>query len=190
MSSKIFQNVIIQMKDAVDRVIGVVDEQGFVVASSELAMIGSRLDDFRAYDFDGGERYVVTAARTYSPLSAEGVKLEKVASTVDLAWLTLSQSQQRAWGSPSLGLKHAMMLAIGAKYRRMRSSMLAAIERGREPPVDYLNGEVVRRGQAHGIAVPVNEHLQRAVHAMTRRELSPGLEALRRIHEQTRPQGH
>ena len=36
MSSRIFQNVIIQMKDAVDRPIGVVDEQGFVVAASEL----------------------------------------------------------------------------------------------------------------------------------------------------------
>ena len=55
MSSRIFQNVIIQMKDNVDRTIGVVDEQGFVVASSELAMIGSRLDDFHLYDFEGGE---------------------------------------------------------------------------------------------------------------------------------------
>ena len=34
MSSRIFQNVIIQMKDSVDRTLGVVDEQGFVVASS------------------------------------------------------------------------------------------------------------------------------------------------------------
>ena len=79
MSSKIFQNVIIQMKDAVDRTLGVVDEQGFVVASSELAMIGSRLDDFRVYDFDGAERYVVTNSRTYCPLSAEGVKLDYAA---------------------------------------------------------------------------------------------------------------
>lgn len=54
MSSRIFQNVIIQMKDAIDRTVGVVDEQGFVVASSELAMIGSRLDDFHAYDFPAG----------------------------------------------------------------------------------------------------------------------------------------
>jgi carbohydrate diacid regulator len=79
MSSKIFQNVIIQMKDAVDRTIGVVDEQGFVVASSELAMIGSRLDDFRIYEFDGAEHCVVTASRTYSPLSTEGGKLDYAA---------------------------------------------------------------------------------------------------------------
>ncbi|HYO53479.1 2-dehydropantoate 2-reductase [Archangium sp.] len=120
---------------------------------------------------------------------AEGVKLEKVASTVDLEWLTLKEPEQRARGSLSLVARHAMLLAIGARYRRLRSSMLAAIERGREPPVDFLNGEVVRRGKAHGIAVPVNERLLEAVHAMSRRELAPGVETLRRIYEQTRPQG-
>lgn len=118
---------------------------------------------------------------------AEGVKLEKVASTVDLEWLTLKESEQRARGSLSLVARHVMLLAIGARYRRLRSSMLAAIERGREPPVDFLNGEVVQRGKAHGIPAPVNERLLEAVHAMSRRELAPGVETLRRIHEQTRP---
>ena len=76
MSSRIFQNVIIQMKDAVDRTIGVVDEQGFVVASSELAIIGSRLDDFRAFDFDAPEKVVCTGSRCYCALSAEGGKTD------------------------------------------------------------------------------------------------------------------
>ena len=35
MSSRIFQNVIIQMKDAIDRTIGVVDDQGFIIASCQ-----------------------------------------------------------------------------------------------------------------------------------------------------------
>jgi len=119
---------------------------------------------------------------------AEGVRLEKVASTVDLEWLTLKESELRARGSLSLVVRHAMLLAIGARYRRLRSSMLAAIERGREPPVDFLNGEVVQRGKAHGIPAPVNKRLLEAVHAMSRRELAPGVDTLRRIHEQTRPQ--
>ena len=76
MSSRIFQNVIIQMKDAVDRTIGVVDEQGFVVASSELAIIGSRLDDFHAYDFDSAEKVLCTGSRSYSALSTEGGKMD------------------------------------------------------------------------------------------------------------------
>ena len=46
MSSRIFQSIIIQMKDATDRCIGVVDDQGVVAACSELSMIGTKLDDF------------------------------------------------------------------------------------------------------------------------------------------------
>ena len=46
MSSRIFQSVIIQMKDATDRVIGVADSQGFVVACSELSMIGQRWAEY------------------------------------------------------------------------------------------------------------------------------------------------
>ena len=76
MSSRIFQNVIIQMKDAVDRTIGVVDEQGFVVASSELAIIGSRLDDFHAYEFENADKVVCTGSRSYSALCAEGGKMD------------------------------------------------------------------------------------------------------------------
>lgn len=76
MSSRIFQNVIIQMKDAVDRTIGVVDEQGFVVASSELAMIGSRLDDFRAYELENGGQALVTDNRVFCPLSSDASKID------------------------------------------------------------------------------------------------------------------
>ena len=79
MSSRIFQNVIIQMKDAVDRAIGVVDEQGFVVAASELAMIGSRLDDFHTAKLEGAGRPAATDKRTYCPLSAEGASLDYTA---------------------------------------------------------------------------------------------------------------
>ena len=79
MSSRIFQNLIIQMKDTVDRTIGVVDDQGFVVASSELAMIGSRLDDFRAYEFEGNEKSISTGSRTYSALASDSGKLDYAA---------------------------------------------------------------------------------------------------------------
>ena len=72
MSSRIFQNVIIQLKDAVDRTIGVVDDQGYVVASSELAMIGSRLEDFHIYELEGTDRPVTGGSRTYRPLNTSG----------------------------------------------------------------------------------------------------------------------
>ena len=40
MSNKLFQGVIHQMKDAVDRVIGVIDENGVIISCSELVRIG------------------------------------------------------------------------------------------------------------------------------------------------------
>ncbi|MBQ6464744.1 MAG: helix-turn-helix domain-containing protein [Oscillospiraceae bacterium] len=79
MSSRIFQNVIIQMKDAVDRAIGVVDEQGYVVAASELAMIGSRLDDFHAIEPESAGRPVTSDKRTYCPLSTSGLSFDYTA---------------------------------------------------------------------------------------------------------------
>jgi carbohydrate diacid regulator len=69
------------MKDNVDRTIGVVDEQGFVVASSELAMIGTRLDDFHISDFDGGEQTVSTANRVFCALASPSTKLDYAAFT-------------------------------------------------------------------------------------------------------------
>ena len=79
MSSRIFQNVIIQMKDAIDRTVGVVDEQGFVVASSELSIIGSRLDDFHSYDFDTADKVVCTGGRSYCALSGDGSRMDYAA---------------------------------------------------------------------------------------------------------------
>jgi len=70
MSSRIFQSVIIQMKDATDRVIGVADNQGFVVACSELSMIGSYLDDMQGLTGDVPDQLFTTAERTYKLLGS------------------------------------------------------------------------------------------------------------------------
>ena len=75
MPSRIFQNVIIQMKDSVDRTVGVVDDQGYVIACSELAAIGSRVEDFRIGLVDGNSHELVTAGRTYVMLSSESGQL-------------------------------------------------------------------------------------------------------------------
>lgn len=113
------------------------------------------------------------------------VVLEKVSGTIDLDWVALTPADVRS-GSPSLMVKHALLLAVGAKFRRLRSSMLAAIERGREPAVDYLNGEVVVRADEAGIPVPLNRRVQEMIHAIARRELVPGLPLLRRLYAETR----
>lgn len=117
---------------------------------------------------------------------AEGVALVKVSGTMDLEKIALTDQEKRAAASASLMKKHALLLAVGARYRRLRSSMLSAIERGRRPAVDYLNGEVVSRADKHGLSVPVNGILQRTVHKIADGDLRPGLELLRRIYDETR----
>ena len=42
MSSRIFQSVVLQMKDSTDRAIGVIDSEGTVVACNELTCIGEK----------------------------------------------------------------------------------------------------------------------------------------------------
>jgi 2-dehydropantoate 2-reductase len=109
------------------------------------------------------------------------VRLEKVSGTVDLEWLALTPEESVATGSPSLVAKHAMLLAVGFRYRRMRSSMLAAIERGRTPAVDFLNGEVTDRGREHGVAVPVNEAARAMVWRIANGERKSGLDTRREL---------
>jgi 2-dehydropantoate 2-reductase len=112
---------------------------------------------------------------------AEQVRLEKVSGTIDLDWIALTPQERRARASAGLMAKHSMLLAVGARYRRMRSSMLAAVERGRAPAVDFLNGEVVTRGELHGVPTPINAEAQRLVHAIARKELAPGMDAIDRL---------
>jgi 2-dehydropantoate 2-reductase len=112
---------------------------------------------------------------------AEGVALEKVAGTLDLEWIALTAADRASRGSASLTAKHALLLAVGLRYRRMRSSMLAAIERGRTPAIDFLNGEVVERGKRYGIATPANQRIVDTVWAIARRELSSSRETLDRV---------
>ena len=40
MSNKLFQSVIHQMEDVIDRIIGVIDENGMIIACSKLTKIG------------------------------------------------------------------------------------------------------------------------------------------------------
>jgi 2-dehydropantoate 2-reductase len=112
---------------------------------------------------------------------AEKVRLEKVSGTLDLEWIALTPAERKVWGSPGLFAKHSMLLAVGARYRRMRSSMLAAIERGRPPAVDFLNGEVVDHGARVGVATPVNAEAQVLVHALARGVRKPSLRLVHRL---------
>jgi 2-dehydropantoate 2-reductase len=120
-------------------------------------------------------------SETVTVARALGVRLEKVSGTLDLDWLALTDEERAASGSASLVAKHAMLLAVGFRYRKLRSSMLAAIERGRTPAVEFLNGEVCEHAHKLKIATPYNDATRAMVWAISRGEKKSGLEALRDV---------
>jgi 2-dehydropantoate 2-reductase len=53
--------------------------------------------------------------------------------------------------------RNLLIRIIGFKYRRIRSSSLQSLERGRRTEIDYLNGYICDRGREHGVPTPVND---------------------------------
>jgi len=74
MSNRLFQGVIHQMKDAIDRVIGVVDENGVIIACSELVRVGELKQGIREELAYASEIYV-SEGYTYCAISG-GMKPE------------------------------------------------------------------------------------------------------------------
>ncbi|MEC8193311.1 MAG: ketopantoate reductase C-terminal domain-containing protein [Myxococcota bacterium] len=135
--------------------------------------VGTMLTDRRARNL------ALAAMREAVAVSAaEGIELERLNGTVRLEWLA---NPQAATAGPSHWLRHAVLIAIGLRYRRLRSSMLRAIETGRTPPVDFVNGEVARRGQRLGIPTPVNAAATRLVHEIARGATASSLGLLRSL---------
>jgi 2-dehydropantoate 2-reductase len=58
--------------------------------------------------------------------------------------------------------RHLTIRLIGFKYRKIKSSSLQSIERGRRTEIDFLNGYICDRGRDFNVSTPVND----AVRAM------------------------
>jgi 2-dehydropantoate 2-reductase len=82
------------------------------------------------------------------------------ADGVALAWPTAAAYRAEFYGR-----------LVPATYHH-RSSMLQDLERGRRTEVLAINGEIVRRGAAHGIATPVNADLVRRIQAEERPQMN------------------
>jgi len=100
----------------------------------------------------------------------EGIVMEPVAGTLNIAKIAINDRERLARLAPTLLMKHALLLAIGFKFRRMRSSMLYALERGRPIEIDYLNGEIVARGERLNVPIVVNRALVGMVRAIQQKQ--------------------
>ena len=66
MSNRLFQGVVHQMKDAIDRMIGVIDEKSTVIACSELSKVGD-VHDLKLSNISSGTDTFVKGQFTYKP---------------------------------------------------------------------------------------------------------------------------
>lgn len=55
--------------------------------------------------------------------------------------------------------RHAMIYIVGLKYRRLKSSSLQSLERGRPTEIDYFNGYIAAKGAEVGVSCPINSRL-------------------------------
>ena len=69
MANKLFQSVIHQMKDAIDRTIGVIDENGVIIACSELVRIGEIRQGVRD-ELSYTNEIISSGGYTYRPMSS------------------------------------------------------------------------------------------------------------------------
>jgi len=60
--------------------------------------------------------------------------------------------------------RHLFIRMMGMKYRRLKSSSLQSLERGRRTEVDSFNGYILKTAEAHGLTAPLNERLVRMLH--------------------------
>ena len=62
-------------------------------------------------------------------------------------------------GWPGDFKRHMLIGAVGLKYRKLKSSSLQSLERGKPTEIDYLNGYIVAKARQYGVPVPVNDRI-------------------------------
>ncbi len=81
MSGRIFQNVVLQLKENTDRTVGVLDSEGVVIACSELSMIGQRwVEQVSAINAASGAMVTVDG-KTYKALNGWSSQFDYAAFT-------------------------------------------------------------------------------------------------------------
>ncbi len=72
MSGRIFQNVVLQIKEAADRVVGVIDGEGTVISCSDLGLIGKKWPEYVSQINQTDGAITVIDGRTFHALGGWG----------------------------------------------------------------------------------------------------------------------
>jgi len=66
--------------------------------------------------------------------------------------------------------RHLLLMIIGYKYRKLKSSSLQSLERGKQTEIDYLNGYIVKMADVNRVDVPVNAFIVNIIHQIEKKE--------------------
>ena len=71
--------------------------------------------------------------------------------------------------------RHLSLRAIGFKYRKLKSSSLQSLERGRDTEIDYLTGFITANAEKFNVSAPVNNQVYQMVKEIEqgKRKISP-----------------
>ena len=76
MSGRIYQNVVLQLKENTDRTIGVMDGEGVVIACSELSLIGQRWTEYVPVVNNAAGALISSEGKTFKALNGWGNQFE------------------------------------------------------------------------------------------------------------------
>ena len=79
MSGRIFQNIVLQLKENTDRTVGVIDGEGVVIACSELPIIGQRWAEYVAAVNNAAGSLVCFDGKTFKALNGWGTQFDYAA---------------------------------------------------------------------------------------------------------------
>lgn len=77
--------------------------------------------------------------------------------------------------------RHLTIRVIGFKYRKLKSSSLQSLERGRKTEIDFFNGYINAKGNECGVNTPVNSKLTRMVKEIENGKRSISVNSLEEI---------
>lgn len=88
---------------------------------------------------------------------ALGLKLPPFAGKLDY------YKMARGKGAFAMLKNHLIIRIVGIKYRRLKSSSLQSLRRGKPTEIDYFNGYIARKGAEAGVKAPFNDTIVRLV---------------------------
>jgi 2-dehydropantoate 2-reductase len=94
---------------------------------------------------------------------SHGVSMEPVGGTLEIERLYLPYEHRQKNIGWDIITRQMIMFIVGLKYRRLKSSMLQSLERGRRAEIDFMNGYVVEMGRKLSVSTPINVALTNMV---------------------------